>query len=208
MLVLSLFGCVVGNSELPVTPSETFSLETLDAGVGDGRSVAEYVRDELSLDLTIDWSFLNLAGFSPDDIALSPGEVPSEVACPVDANGDPTECSFNMDVSVASTSGLWDAGTRSNLVSWQPGALHFCFGGDVALDSGEASSVSSALADDDIAFSGVLNAYVCRHKDGSGYGLPDASSDADVLLVEAGDDNTGVEAFIAADDTIDASRSQ
>lgn len=63
MLVLSLFGCVVGNSELPVTPSETFSLETLDAGVGDGRSVAEYVRDELSLDLTIDWSFLNLAGF-------------------------------------------------------------------------------------------------------------------------------------------------
>jgi hypothetical protein len=201
LIVTLLLGCQFENGELAGAPSADFDLTALDAGSGDGRSVQEFVSDELTLALSLDWSFLNLPALNADDIDVSPGSVPSQGTCITDEAGVATHCSFMMDVSMSSTSGWWDASQRENLLGWTPGRIEFCFGGDVALSSEQVAAISNGLEDDAISFSGVLKAYVCRGKNGSGSGLPGSDSDIDVFIVEDGASDQVP--LLAADDTID-----
>lgn len=201
MLILALLGCLEGDEPLE-TPHAQFDLGALDAGAGDGRTVEQFISDELTVDLSLDWSFLNLAGFAADTVSLVAGEVPADATCVIDDEGAAEACSFWMDVSVSSTSGLWGS-ERRDFITWAPNRVDFCFGGTVVLSEAQADEITSSLGDDGIAFDGLLVEHVCRGMEGSGSGLPDASSQANVFTVSAGDSNTGVGALVGADDTLD-----
>lgn len=204
MLFATMLACAINNGEINHSPHADVALASIDAGTGNGQSVAEFVSEATSADLSTDWSFLNLPAFSPDAIGLSPLGIPSSGDCSLDDNGSPIECAFWVSVEVSSSSGWWDSSERSDLVSWMPGQLHFCFGGSVSLEAEQAAAVSASVEDDGIAFSGDLSAFVCRGADGSGEGLPDSESQVDVFTVSGGDDNSGVDALFAADDTLAA----
>ncbi|MES2638171.1 MAG: hypothetical protein V4850_01765 [Myxococcota bacterium] len=201
MLIISLLGCLEGDKPLE-TPHAPFDLGALDAGAGDGRTVEEFVSDELTVDLSLDWSFLNLADFAADTVSLVAGEVPVDTSCVINDEGAAESCTFWMDVSVSSTSGLWGS-ERRDFITWAPNRVAFCFGGTVVLTEAQVDAIAARLEDDGIAFDGRLDNTVCRGMDGSGYGLPDSDSQANVFLVEAGDSITGVTTPVAADDTVD-----
>jgi hypothetical protein len=201
MLIIALLGCLQGHKPLE-TPHAQFDLGALDAGAGDGRTVEEFVSDELTVDLSLDWSFLNLAGFAADTVSLVAGEVPVAATCAIDDEGAAEACTFWMDVTLSSTSRLWGS-ERRDLITWAPNRVDFCFGGTVVLSEAQVDAIAASLEDDGIAFDGRLDHTVCRGMDGSGYGLPDSDSQANVFLVEAGDSTTGVMAPVGADDTVD-----
>lgn len=202
MLFLTILGCGFNTDELTHDAHAELELAGIDAGAGDGRDVAEFVDDTVSADFPIDWSFLNLAALAADQVELTPAELPATGDCSLDEQGEPAECSFWVNVAVSSDSGWWDDPERTDFVSWMPGTLHFCFGGHVPLSAEQISAVSSALEDDGISFSGDLTAYLCRGAEGSGDGLPSADQQVNVFTVAGGDNNTGVEALLAADDTL------
>ncbi len=202
MLVLTLLACGI---DLPVKPvpedREVLALDSIDAG--DGGTISEFVADQLTTPLKVDWSFANLPGLAPDTAELSPDELPADGDCLLDEDGAPSECSFPLAITVTSASGWWAFQAEDRMVTWRQDELSYDFSADVALDADQASEVAAALGAQGIAFSGEsLWTDINRGSDGSGYGLP-TSAQRNVILVTGVDDNTGNDGLLAADDTVD-----
>lgn len=177
---------------------EWIALDSIDAG--DGRSVGEFVQEELSFTVDVDWSFVNLAELPADTVTVVPGEVASEGLCEVDGSGSPSRCQVAVVVTVSSTSGLYDV-TNDYDVAWTPNAIAFAFNDQPELDAQETDQLAAGLEDDGIAFGGSgLVVTLGRGGGGSSAGWP-PEGPWNVLTISGMDDNTGRGVLFAADDT-------
>lgn len=203
LMLATLIGCgIEGPVPKTTNNTEVIALDTIDSG--DGRTVSEFLAEELPRDLAIDWSFANLPAFAADTVEMTPDGLPTEGACQVGDDGAPESCTFELAVTVTSVSGLWGFQASCLLSDWRPGELTYDFSGDVPLSADQTSAIAAGLDADGIAFSDdTLFVDINRGSDGSGYGLPKGAQ-RNVLSVEGQDDNTGAGALFAADDTIDA----
>lgn len=199
MLVLMLVACGI---DLPLRKGETVRFPLADVENGDGQSVAEFVDDELTVTLQVDWSFVNLPGLAPDVIDVTPLLVDSDGWCEVDDADLPTSCSFWAEVGVTSSSGWWEYSAR-DLVGWSPGELRYSFGDEVPLASDQAELIAAGVEDDGVTFTGdSLSVCIWRGADGSGQGLP-RGAQREVAQVEGNDHVSQEVSLFAADDTVD-----